>query len=491
MRSAFTLIEVTLAIALSALIIVMAASAFRMVSRSISTMNRLSTENGLMRSAYLMACDDADYWHTAANPRYPHMKGFMSEGGRPFERVNMLMRDPARDVGVLPGSNDRANPNDLHPNDRRSWYRNFLVHNLRPFQVYKFTNSTTLLETGVYGEFWVSSNHPSTANSDTLPAGWSGRNVYGDYAEVGAVQPDMTLGHQATPMAASELHERGYRSVLHYSLFEKLGQLGPATYMPPGTPNIVLNGNRNQQTTSLGVLANMQSLWGEIPGALQLSGTVDARRNYYYGMPTSIGGDNDPDSWQTSNIPPNEGEWGNHLDKTVSCSPYLLDLDVATTRQGNRGRYRNSLMFSSKMRPLDYTGTNWDAEYVDQSSGQPFLILSRIVTGGDDWISNIQMRRFMNNAWVMPFGITDAPSPGRGDLPDEIPSLSYHIMRYRHMSADRNLVQIRLRDPTTGRMTEFAFNLSATTYRGARQHWGWKSRWDDTSLKPMGDIYER
>jgi hypothetical protein len=43
---------------------------------------------------------------------------------------------------------------------------------------------------------------------------------------------------------------------------------------------------------------------------------------------------------------------------------------------------------------------------------------------------------------------------------------------------------------STGAVTEIGTTILGTDFRGARQHWGWKTAFDDTSLPAMGDVYQ-
>jgi type II secretory pathway pseudopilin PulG len=67
-RSAFTLVELMLAIALGILILYVAMAGFRVASQSVTIANRLSLENSLLRAGYFQVEDDLDFWTSLDDP---------------------------------------------------------------------------------------------------------------------------------------------------------------------------------------------------------------------------------------------------------------------------------------------------------------------------------------------------------------------------------------------------------------------------------------
>lgn len=86
-RRGFTLVEVLVAIAISSVIVLMAVSTFRMISKVLQTSNALMGENALLRTGMQLALQDVDYWHSHANEREPYDKG--------WTRVRAAPDDPA------------------------------------------------------------------------------------------------------------------------------------------------------------------------------------------------------------------------------------------------------------------------------------------------------------------------------------------------------------------------------------------------------------
>ena len=67
-RGAFTLLELMIAIVLSAIIILTAVSGLRTMAQAVTAANRLSLENALMRAGYFTAQDQLDFWTNADDP---------------------------------------------------------------------------------------------------------------------------------------------------------------------------------------------------------------------------------------------------------------------------------------------------------------------------------------------------------------------------------------------------------------------------------------
>jgi hypothetical protein len=67
-RAAFTLLEMTIAIALGTMIILVAVSGFRTASQTLTAANRLSLENSMLRSGYYEAQIQLDFWTNLDDP---------------------------------------------------------------------------------------------------------------------------------------------------------------------------------------------------------------------------------------------------------------------------------------------------------------------------------------------------------------------------------------------------------------------------------------
>lgn len=69
--AAFTMIELMISIALGSLIIITAMAGFRAASQSVTSANRMSLENSLLRAGYWQAETDLDFWTNLDNPTLP------------------------------------------------------------------------------------------------------------------------------------------------------------------------------------------------------------------------------------------------------------------------------------------------------------------------------------------------------------------------------------------------------------------------------------
>lgn len=102
----FTLIELMIAITLSMMIAYTAFAAFRVASQSVATCRRLSIENGMMRTGFIAALEELDFWdlyddRNAPNPSANPLRAT----GKPFCPMSY---DPTR-----------------KENDPRTWWRGF------------------------------------------------------------------------------------------------------------------------------------------------------------------------------------------------------------------------------------------------------------------------------------------------------------------------------------------------------------------------------
>ncbi len=103
-RSAFTLLELMIAITLSMLVIYSAFAALRVATQTLTVCNRLSAENNLLRTGFLAALEDLDHWTTYDDPHDEAAQPLRAPG-LPFAR---LTYDP-----------------DFRPDRPKTWWRNF------------------------------------------------------------------------------------------------------------------------------------------------------------------------------------------------------------------------------------------------------------------------------------------------------------------------------------------------------------------------------
>ncbi|MBA3936046.1 MAG: hypothetical protein H0X38_01160 [Planctomycetes bacterium] len=81
--AAFTLIEMMIAIALGMLIILTAVAGFRTASTAVTSANRLSLENNLLRAGYWEAQNQLDFWTNLDDPNHP-------DASRPLKAIGAI-----------------------------------------------------------------------------------------------------------------------------------------------------------------------------------------------------------------------------------------------------------------------------------------------------------------------------------------------------------------------------------------------------------------
>ena len=130
-RAAFTLIELMIALALSMVVVYTAFAALRVATQTITVCNRMSVENGLMRTGFFAVIDDLDHWtsYDDPSPSAPHP---LRATGMPFAPLvydaDFRVSEPKnwwRDFGYSSNSK-RWGSHELmartdHPDATRAW----------------------------------------------------------------------------------------------------------------------------------------------------------------------------------------------------------------------------------------------------------------------------------------------------------------------------------------------------------------------------------
>ncbi|MBA2481278.1 MAG: hypothetical protein H0V44_11500, partial [Planctomycetes bacterium] len=305
--AAFTLIELLIAISLSLATMLVAVSTFRQAAQTISVMNRLSTENGLLRTGYFLNAEDVDFWNSHANPDFPFLKGHMSDevahtgdGGNNLDNKRLFRRVAFRSKALGPGPGSVAgasmasgdfDPNWEQPNDARSWYRNYLMPNPTPL-VYdrSLGNPTDGYPMGKVlwdsAEDATKSLNKVQAGRMQLPLGWAPWHIAGDYSAVSCINLDyagISAPNYGDPsgLKPDAPGLRGARPNLIWQLFKELGHTGVYTYMPPGTLTLIQCPNINDTEASIGV-KSMNWCKGEIPWSLSvMPPTATTKKGYW------------------------------------------------------------------------------------------------------------------------------------------------------------------------------------------------------------------
>ncbi|MBA2480973.1 MAG: prepilin-type N-terminal cleavage/methylation domain-containing protein [Planctomycetes bacterium] len=348
---AFTLVELMIAISLSLVIMLVAVTAFRQASQTISLMNRLSVENGMLRTGYFITTEDVDFWNSHANPDYPYLKGHMSDAVLAFSGNNLENKRLFRPVTFSTATAVDFNPNWALPHDARSWYRNYLMPNPKPL-IYDRAQADGLGGSLVGANMWnawlIDPNVPnpltkhlnyveSNLGEYQIPIGWSPRTVAGDYSRLSTINlaytgiatteyedvrwPTSSSRSAMVPNVLADPNNqkydaplmRGARPNLMWQLFKELGHVGVFTYMPSGTINIIQCPNLNDDPDVDVKSQALNFCKGEIPWSLDtpvatgaVLGTLkyyiqptntttpavgvipdNTKGNYFYGMPST------------------------------------------------------------------------------------------------------------------------------------------------------------------------------------------------------------
>ncbi len=162
-RQGFTLIEMMIGVALSAVIVLTAVSCFRMVTKAIAAANVLSTENGLLRAGFQVAMLDVDYWHSHADDQAPYNKGFMRQQTQRDNPATDDTVDSTNDAGFVGATDVRVL---VHENSLvESGWR-------RPFQPVRFAPRTDTNERDVNdparGADYYNAASPTTPDWDEI-----------------------------------------------------------------------------------------------------------------------------------------------------------------------------------------------------------------------------------------------------------------------------------------------------------------------------------
>lgn len=86
-RRGFTLIEMMIAIGLSSLLVLVAMAGLRVTAQTVSTANRMSMQNGMLRTAVVAANEEMDFWDTFDSRSDPARRPLRAIG-RPFQPLD-------------------------------------------------------------------------------------------------------------------------------------------------------------------------------------------------------------------------------------------------------------------------------------------------------------------------------------------------------------------------------------------------------------------
>lgn len=509
-RPGFTIIELMVSLGLSMMILLIAFGVFRVASSAISTANRLTIENEMVRRGVVLALEQADFWNDYADPAFPYAKAYNSLNnvnarlqeipvGNPLED-NANNKLPFRRVDFSTG--DSFNPNWYAVHDPRSWYRNHLSPNPRP-RGHSMGNGTAYWPNAL----WHAAGNSGgwNAPSSDIPPGWEPRNVWGDYSLV---------SHTAMDTATDG---RGARPRLILDLYIQLGLHGVLGYLPAGTMNII-----QQPSTNLANRNTAPSDWhfaynvGEMPFQLAAksshSGTYNTTFDFAAGQvhwdPMVSG-----NSWSSGgtinrfgvNIVPDRPSGIDGSSPGINSSNWQRAHYFESLQGDYSGSVRTwaqdfdhmmsdeVILWGNRFVPYWSGGTSWDSRWVRLPMRFPW---GGMQSRTNNWdmppIQGLYQRDFGNVLFLNPQTYANNPEPEKIPRNKDLPMASLTSLRYRFRSGEFQNGILRLIDPQRGSVLQFGIYTTCTSYRGARQHWALVS--DDPATPTfdptMGDRYQ-
>ncbi|MBA3845456.1 MAG: prepilin-type N-terminal cleavage/methylation domain-containing protein [Planctomycetes bacterium] len=202
-RSAFTLIEMIISVALGAIIVVTAFAAFRTASLTVAAANRLALENTMLRVGVAAAHEEIDFWRDYDDPDAATrpLQAAVGGHGLPFTPFATVWPSGG---GAFDSEDDqswRPDEKAWDPSSSRTWYRGNLAE-----------RSTSKMWLGRYAIF-------STAEANALSFGFN--------APVSSAQ---SVGYSGAPAAAHHWYPFQIQR-----LRDALGFYGLCEYAPPNS----------------------------------------------------------------------------------------------------------------------------------------------------------------------------------------------------------------------------------------------------------------
>lgn len=506
--SAFTLIEMLVAMALGLMILTMALMTFRATAASMADINRMSRETQMLRTGYWIALHDADFWDSHANPDPPFRKGFMRVGRgtnatvttrRAFAPISF---DASMDPSSAVSDAQVLNPNQFLPHAPAGWYRNGIAPGLGGGvrfggskvgaggngNEYAVNFPTGVTPLAVEGDYGVTSATAMPVG-DRFPAlAWAGTPAVGSggYPQQGYASQDEALRriHSARPRAMLQL-------------FQRLGQRGWIEYMPNGNP------------------VNLADQDGQLPSYTSqptLSGVASDARRWFNSW---VAGDwTGVNQWNTIS---NQPQWRNKLEILASDPlglyglPFWDGADAAPEIRPILARETSTYGVAAlDLDKADAVGSSASLQMGDAAPGM--VAFNRADYRGDisRWPTST------SGTLRLPYNLADqereharlATELGgtaasykwldTDSKPADVPLLRTSITRYtKFMGGNITVIRVQIEDPATGFRRELTVVPFATSLRGARQHWalthlrqgGTATANDSLGNAPIGDFY--
>ena len=507
-RHGFTLIELLLAVALSALLLLVAFITFRATTRTMQELRTLAEENRVLRTGYLQVAKDADHWHSHADPRYPYLR---EHNGLDAGEDSVFDVRPFRRVEWEASLAVPENPNWALPHDPRAWYRNHLQPNTTTGR-YVWINGTATVP-GHYGyEPDFAFDHSSSGDRGVRPPGWDNWHVLGDYAALSNID---------------QTDDLGFRPRQQWEIAKRLGIRGLVTYLHAGALNLIQASSVNERQDNYSGMAEPTRLpidvridsnfrKGEIPWSLNFtSDLVEGRRLAVRSSTARVSDDyvSYPPSFKTLYPEWNRGNYAvaqqSRLDSArndgIALQPFPLasDFQVITgdCLAKSLGKLDGSLGVGSYLpMAMMYPGNplrerlgsaTWDwSEYLydtyrpltvidlpDATVDNAFEAHSVSSVGrarklSADALYRTTLENHTHTTSHLPMGHTDELGRETDAADLHGMRLSTSVFRLLHAGDDRCQARVQYRNQDGSRSSALHLRLLSTTYRGARQYWG-------------------
>lgn len=515
-RSAFTLLELLVGIALGSLILLVAIATVRTASSAMQSINRTSAENAAMYIAWHSSFDDVDFWRSHADTRFPYGKRFMSDNTGELTQYR-----PFRPWDIPDGNDGTSNfTAAINPS---SWHATHIsgatpdVISLQPGRyptggdpsVYSLSSSSALslrwfqfilVTTGPdpisdlpligpshnqHGNIVMQApDEPyqvSARGAFLLPAGWDPWHITGSYSSIA------NIGNHA-----------GQKQ--QWETFRSIGHLGTNSYLEPGSMNLIATAPTNRALLTDRSIVYPSDLtqsqrelnWGEIPFGLRsqphlTDANDDDSGHYLRGLPGPA---------QSVTIMPSivrhlfrvkpgnnthglkDVEWHSTSSSRYggNLRQFGMDLDLATATWVQFSGPPITPMTMYYPNRLKRDGNNWDATPLLSDFNLDPMRTAWVDPGRAATRMELRNRQAMSERIAsrtshVPLLPSDSDAPGI-KVGNNIPRVSHQIARSRLRARDLTEISISVQGPDGARPIRLHFRALGTTYRGARQHWG-------------------
>ncbi len=305
-QHAFTLIELMIAVSLGMLIIYTATAAFRVAAQSVTTANRLSLENSIMRAGFQLAHRDLDFWTNVDDPDTTTRQGLRpgtAGNGMPFTAFSTSWVGSGGDTEAATAHDPRDTAWAM--GNPRVWWRGNMAEkghldggnpgtDLRFGRYSLFANRVTTLEGGHLAPVNITTGgtpakpitssvgYASATTSLTVPHSWA-------YGQISGLVKALGFYGLCDYLPANAI----YAYYEPYGSGSNLGGMPKWMIEPRGDFN---NGDGNQQTPRGKYRNSYQTSYGLIdPRSTKDLSTLQKRlrQRYHLGYGSGEGSQND------------------------------------------------------------------------------------------------------------------------------------------------------------------------------------------------------